>query len=277
MTASTHTLQTVGGLTFKLEHSEGLEARAREIGDIVASGLTTLSNVLGFSPSVRVLVLSRADWARHTSNPVVGMPHCIDGQTIVVAADPPEFWEGARGWVFSPVDAAGMGRLESLYGTTNGEIDVRPFSDLAVLHELGHIFHRQVPFDFPHAWVRELFANMAQYVAVAVGMPERMPHLLALPQAVHRPAKELAHTTLEDIDIPPAKLGLGNFIWYQWNLLFAARDIYEREGPGALRRMFDASLKCCDRPLADADILGWLERMAGPGVAGIMRAWPTVR
>ena len=277
MTASTHTLQAVGGLTFKLEYSEGLEARAREIGDLVTAGLSTLSNVLGFSPSLRVLVLSRADWTHHTTNPVFGMPHCIDGQTLVTAADPPEFWEGARSWVFGPVDAAGMARLEALYGTVDGELDVRPFSDLTVLHELGHIFHRQVPFDFPRAWVRELFANLAQYVAVAAGMPERLPQLLALPQAVHRAPERVAYTSLDDLDLPLGKLGLGNFIWYQWHLLFAARAIYEREGPAALRRLFDSSLKCCDRPLADSDVLPWLERQAGPGVAGIMRCWPQLR
>jgi hypothetical protein len=107
LTASLHTLQTAEGFAFKLEHSDGLELRTREIGDIVASGLSVLSNVLGFSPSLRLLVLSRADWPRHTRNPVYGMPHCLDGQTLVTAADPPEFWEGARTWVFRPVDAAG--------------------------------------------------------------------------------------------------------------------------------------------------------------------------
>jgi hypothetical protein len=171
----------------------------------------------------------------------------------------------------------GVDRLAALYGTVNGEIDVRPFSDLTALHELGHIFHRQVPFDFPRPWMRELFANLAQYVAVAVGMPERMPQLMSLPQAVHRPPQDLTYTSLDDLDTPIGTLGLGNFIWYQWHLLFAARAIFEREGPGALRRMFDSSLKCCDRPLADADVFAWLERKAGAGVAGVMRAWPNVR
>ncbi len=277
LTASMHTLQAVGGLTFKLEHSDGLEARAREIGDIATAGLTTLSNVLGFSPSLRVLVLSREDWPRYTSNPVFGMPHCIDGQTLVTAADPPEFWEGVRSWVFAPVDAAGMDQLKALYGTRDGELDVRPFSDLTVLHELGHIFHRQVPFDFPRAWMRELFANMAQYVAVAVGMPERLPQLLALPRAVHRPPEDLTYTSLDGLDLPVGTLGLGNFIWYQWHLLFAARAIYERDGPATLRRLFDASLKCCDRPLRDEDALPWLEQKAGPIVAGVMRSWPHTR
>lgn len=277
MAASTPTLQTVGGLAFKLEHSDGIEARAREIGEIVAAGLAALSKELGFSPTLRLLVLSRADWPRFTTNPVYGMPHCLDGQTLVAAADPPDFWEGARGWVFGPVGATEMERLAAVYGTRDGEIDVRPFTDLTMLHELGHIFHRQVPFDFPRAWLRELFANMAQYVAVAVGLPGRMPQLMALPLAVHRPPDDLTYTSLDDLDAPLSKLGLGNFIWYQWHLLFAARAIFEREGRGALRRIFDSSLQCCDRPLADADLLAWLERKAGSGVAGVMRSWPNVR
>lgn len=276
LTTQTHTLQTVGGFSFRLEHSPGLEGRASEIGEILAAGLTVLSNTLGFSPSLRVLILSRQDWPRFTKNPVYGMPHCTDGQTLVMAADPPEFWEGARSWVLKPVDSSEMRRLEGLYGTVDGELDVRPFNDLTALHELGHIFHRQVPFDFPQPWLRELFANLCQYVAVAVGLPERMPYLLALPQAVHRPAEDLIYQSLEDLDRPVASLGLGNFIWYHWNLLLAARAIFEREGPGVLRRIFDASLVCCDRPVADDDLIGWLEKKAGPATAGVMRSWPNV-
>lgn len=276
MTADTHTLRAVGGFAFRLEHSQGLDVRAREIGDIVAGGLTVLSNTLGFSPSFRVLVLSREDWPEFTRNPVFGMPHCTDGQTLLMTADEPDFWAGARTWAFGRLDETETGRLEDLYGTVDGDIDVRPFNDLMALHELGHIFHRQVPFDFPRPWLRELFANLCQYVAVAAGMPERMPYLLALPQAVQRPAGAVRYSTLEDLDRPASSLGLGNLIWYQWQLLLSARAIYEREGPGVLRRIFDASLQCCDRPTMDMDLIGWLDRKAGPATAGIMRRWPNL-
>jgi hypothetical protein len=205
------------------------------------------------------------------------MPHCTDGQTLVMAADAPEFWEGARSWVFGAVADEQMERLKSIYGTVDGELNVRPFNDLVALHELGHIFHKQVPFDFPRHWLRELFATFCQYVAVAVGLPERMPHLLSLPLAVHRPAEEMTFTALDDFDRPTSELGLGNFIWYQWELLFAARAIYEREGPAILRRIFDASLSCCDRSTIEADLVGWLEKKASPVTAGVMRNWPPDR
>ncbi len=276
VTADTHTLRAVGGFAFRLEHSQGLDLRAREIGDIVAGGLTVLSNTLGFSPSFRLLVLSRADWAHFTPNPVFGMPHCTDGQTLVMAADEPDFWAGARSWVFGPQEGPELKRLESLYGTVEGEIDVRPFNDLMALHELGHIFHRQVPFDFPRPWLRELFANLCQYVAVAVSMPERMPYLISLPQALQRPADAVTYSTLDALDRPVSSLGLGNLIWYQWQLLLSARAIYEREGPAVLRRIFDASLQCCDRPTVDMDLIAWLDRKAGPVTAGIMRTWPNL-
>lgn len=277
MTAEIRSLRTVGGLTFRLEHSPGLDERAAEIGQVIASGLSVLSNALGFFPSLRVLVLSREDWPKFTPNPIYGLPHCTDGQTLVVAADPPAFWEGVRNWAFSPLEPGGRQALEELYGTVDGEMDVRPFTDLMALHELGHIFHRQVPFDFPRHWLRELFANLCQYVAVAVGMPERMPYLLALPQAVHRTPADVTYTSLDDFDRPFDSLGLRNVVWYQWHLLFAARAIYERDGPGTLRRIFDASLSCCDRTSTDSDLVAWLEKKASPAAAGVMRNWPNVR
>jgi hypothetical protein len=62
-------------------------------------------------------------------------------------------------------------RLRAHYGEQDGQIDVTPFTSLIVLHQLGHIFHQQVPFEFPRRWLRELFANLCVYTAVANGLP----------------------------------------------------------------------------------------------------------
>jgi hypothetical protein len=271
------TLQRLEGHPFRLEHSDGLEGRAREIAEVVGAGYGVLSHALGFSPTLRLLVLSRADWPSYAANPTYGFPHCSDGQTLIVAPEPPEFWEGIRGWAFGPVSEAQMASLEAVYGRHHGEIDVRPFNDLVVLHELGHIFHRQVPFDFPRFWLRELFATLCQYAAVAVAMPERLPHLMALPEATHRDARQVSLRKLEDFQPELFQAAVGNFIWFQWQILFAARAIFEAEGLGALRRCFDTSLHHCDRSLAADDLVDWLCRKYGERIANIPRNWPSVR
>jgi hypothetical protein len=67
MTLSTQTLQTAGGFPFELVHSEGVEERAQEAAEITARGLPILSQVLGFSPRLQLVVLSRADWPKHAA------------------------------------------------------------------------------------------------------------------------------------------------------------------------------------------------------------------
>jgi hypothetical protein len=247
------------------------------VADVVAAGLQVLSQVLGFSPTLTLRVLSREDWPHYATHPIYGMPHAAKADAIVVAADPPEFWEGIRGWAFRPVSPEEMALLEKTYGVReDGEIDVRPFNDLVVLHSLARIFHRQVPFNFPRTWLRELFANLCQYVAVAEGMPGRLDHLNALPRAVQRPASDVPLTDLNVFDERYDRMGLGNFVWYEWQLLFAARAIYNAEGPAALRRLFDAGLSACERPMDDSQLASKLERQSCARVAAVMRGWPRV-
>ena len=158
------------------------------------------------------------------------MPHAARADAIVVAAEArPEFWEGIRGWAFRPVSPEEMALLEKTYGVReDGEIDV-------VLQRPGRaplacrIFHRQVPQLPPHL-ARKLFANLCQYVAVAEGMPGRLDHLNALPRAVQRPASDVPLTDLNVFDERYDRMGLGNFVWYEWQLLFAARAIYNAGG-----------------------------------------------
>ena len=130
-----------------------------------------------------------------------------------------------------------MALLEKTYGVReDGEIDVRPSTTWSCSTRLPyHSTARclQLP---PHL-ARELFANLCQYVAVAEGMPGRLlDHLNALPRAVQRPASDVPLTDLNVFDERYDRMGLGNFVWYEWQLLFAARAIYNAEGPAALRR-----------------------------------------
>ena len=277
VTGSVEALAHLGRHGFRIEHSVGLAGRAAEIADIVEAGLDVLSPVLGFSPSLTLRVLSRNDWPQYTKNPVYGMPHAPGRDVIVVAADPPEFWDGIRAWAFRPVPDDEMRGLEATYGVgPGGEIDVRPFNDLMVLHELGHIFHRQVPFEFPRIWLGELFANLCHYVAVAEGLPLRLNHLNALPRAVHRSSADVSHVSLSDFDALQYGVGMGNFVWYEWQLLAASRAIYNAEGPPALRRLFEAGLQACDRQMTDAELASCLDRKAGARFAAVMRNWPRV-
>ncbi|HEX6032513.1 MAG TPA: hypothetical protein VFY90_13855 [Tepidiformaceae bacterium] len=277
MTLSTQTLQTAGGFPFELVHSKGVEERAQQAADIVAGGLPVLSQVLGFSPRLQLVVLSRADWPQHAARQVYGTPHNFDGDTIVVGADPAGFWSDSVAMIEPSLGPGESARLHAHYGEQSGLIDVRPFTSLIVLHQLGHIFHQQVPFDFPRRWLRELFANMCVYTAVVNALPERLDDLEMLPLSLTgAPAQLATRRTLSDFAGVTLSDALENFVWYQFRLVVAAKAIYEAAGSVALRRFFDLFLRCCDRPISDDELSELLERKVAPEVALVMSSWPHV-
>jgi hypothetical protein len=108
------------------------------------------------------------------------------------------------------------------------------FADLLVVHELGHLFHEQVPFAFSRLWLRELFVNLCLHAYVAEVEPERLPVLTILPQRMSvLPVERVRHRSLEDFERLHASVGPENYGWYQCRLHAAARNIYDDAGIGA--------------------------------------------
>jgi hypothetical protein len=139
--------------------------------------------VLRFAPTVRLLVPSPQDWETYADVPVYGLPHTVqEGQALVMGDEPADFWQGVISMIDDILAPAQRAEMEAVYGIADGQINIAPFADLIVVHELAHLFHEQVPFAFPRLWLDELFANLCVHTYIAEREPEQLPVWTALPE-----------------------------------------------------------------------------------------------
>jgi hypothetical protein len=71
----------------KIYFSAGHGARAKAIAMSVDKAMDHYVQLLGFKPTVTLLILSSADWNKYTSLAVYGMPHYRSDKILVVAAE----------------------------------------------------------------------------------------------------------------------------------------------------------------------------------------------
>jgi len=251
-------VEVPGGLpTFA---SVGLEARAALIGRISSDAYAYIATLLGFRPAAQVLVLSDADWPSRTDTPVYGLPNAWNG-TLVVAGTEAPFWEQLTEMV-APADQAELARV---YGR-DGAIRLGPFFDLVAVHEVAHIFH-QGSQHFPRLWLQELFANLCLHSWVAERSPEALEILLTLPRlGATAPAEAFAYRTRDDFEQVYSGVGGANYVWFQFRLQLEAAALYDRAGPDALVRLFEAFR------LDDAALAQRLEAV-DPGLAAFSLAF----
>ena len=250
-------VEVLGGLpTFA---SEGLEPRARLIGQIAADSHEYVSGLLGFSPEAQVLVLSEADWPSRTATDVYGLPNASNG-TLVVAGTEAPFWAQLA----EMVDEADRPELARAYpgrSSGDGALELGPFFDLVAVHEVAHVFHggSQV---FPRLWLQELFANLCLHAWVAERSPASMSTLLTLPRlGAKTPAETFAYRTRDDFERLYTDVGGPNHVWYQFRLQLEAAALYDRAGSAAVRRLFEAF------HLDDAALARRLAEAVDPGLA----------
>ena len=172
-------LQAVQGFPFPVHTSPGLETRGRSIAERCARAYRFLSKVLEFEPKASLLVLSPQDWPGRSSHPVYGMPNYEAGN-LIVAGEESSFW-GSFVDMIKDASPSLLKEAQITYGS-DGRIDLAPFFDLLAVHELAHIFHDQVPFHFPRAWLTEFFANLCLHAYVASVEPEQLPTLETFPR-----------------------------------------------------------------------------------------------
>ena len=230
--------------------------------------------MLGFDPVLRLLVLSPDDWAEHAAFPLYGMPHYTERDTIIVSAGPADFWQGVVRMPDGILTQDQRAEVETVYGTADGKPDMSAFADLIAVHELGHLFHEQVPFAFPRLWLMELFANLCVHAYLAEKEPERVPLWTVLPERMMSlPANRVRHRSLEDFERLYVGVGPENYVWYQFGLAFGASEIYDAAGAGALRRLY-RTFETNENELTDGQLAELLRERVHSTVARVMGTWP---
>lgn len=267
-------LQDMEGYPFPVLFSDGARTRARRVAERCARAHRHLESVLGFGPKLRLLVLSPEDWAEHAAFPLYGMPHYAGGEAIVVGDEPASFRRGVVRMLDGVLTPAQRAEAEAAYGTAGGGIDMSPFADLLVVHELGHLFHLQVPFAFPRLWLMELFCNLCLHAYVAEIEPERLPLWTMLPERMLAlPADRVRHRSLDAFERLYVGVGPENYCWYQFRLAVAARGIYDAAGVDALRRLY-RTFAAHENELTDRQLAELLKERVHPTIARVMETWP---
>jgi hypothetical protein len=257
-------LRRLGGVPFPVYASEAVVPRARELADRSAQALRFIASILAVRPEMALLVLAADDWDKRSGFPLYGMPNYVAGN-IVVAGEPSDFW---RGFVKLVAEESPMGLdlLRDVYGSAD-DIDLTPFFDLLVVHEIGHHLEHVGNVHFPRLWLNELFCNLCLHVYVAEQEPDELPALECFPAAlaaispVRFPNRDLHSFEELYTRMPPQNYG-----WYECRLHVAAKRVYDAGGSAALRLLWDRFR------FSDADLAVALEEME-PQLACVLSEW----
>jgi hypothetical protein len=269
------TLRVLSGYAFEVRHSASVEAKARITADRVASVLNIFGPRLAIRPEVILLVLAPEDWADHTSFPVYGMPHILEGRTLIVAGADNPFW---RGFLPDPAtlpnDAAAA--LRRVYDDGAGGLSAAVFFDLLAIHELGHAFTSQAGVRTQRRWMGEFLPNLILHAWVEEAAPELLPALTLLADLVVAagPGKH-PYTTIADIEEHYGRVAREhpeNYGWYQLRWQQGARRLYEVGGTEALDRLW-AALRDHTDPLDDAAFVALLDNRVHRTLGDFVRNW----
>ena len=250
------------------------EMRTRTIAKRVVLAKSFYQGLLGFTPEVSLLVLSKEDWSRHTNFPVYGMPHYSDNKTLIIAAEDNPLWQS-----FIPpmekLPATLQDQIRKVYTTSKGELSMQPFFDLLALHELGHAFHLQDSVYMQRSWMGELFVNMLLHAFIAENEKESLPALTIFPEMVIAAgSKEYTYTSLHDVDQRYTEIATKhpkNYGWYQSRWHAGAARIYDSAGKEASKKLWLA-LKSRHKKLSDQDLLLFLDNV-DRAVGNLVRNW----
>lgn len=261
--------------TIKAYYSAGHQQRAATISNRVEKAIAFHNQLVGFKPTVTLLVLSAADWSSYTNFPVYGMPHYNDQQTLIVAAEDNAMWKG----FIPPMDQLPTDlrtQIETVYRNSNGNISMEAFFDLLALHELGHAFHIQGGLTMQRKWMGELFCNILLHTYIAENEPEQLPALTLFPRMViDGGTKEYKYTSLKDVHERYEEIGqqhAKNYGWYQCRWHKSAGDIYDAGGKELVLKLWNV-FKQQKATLTDEQLISFLETSAHKSIADMIRNW----
>ncbi len=260
----------------KTYYSEGSEEQAETMATRCDSVISFYKSLINFEPTVTLLVLSPADWSKHTNFPVYGMPHYSDAQTLIVASDDNDFWKS----FIPPLDQLPSElaqQISSTYADKNNSLTMRGFFDLLAIHELGHVYHEQGVLTIQRKWMGELFANIFLHTYIAEMEPELLPALTIFPKMVVSSTnkEELKYTTLNELE---SNYGIitqqypNNYGWYQCRWHMAAGNIYDEGGITAFQNLWQ-ELKSQKEPLDDSAFATLLSNNVHQSVADVQLKW----
>lgn len=259
---------------FDVYCSKSFERPSTVIAQRLANALRSNEQLLGFKPSVTLLVLSVADWGNYTSFPVYGMPHYTDTETLVVAIEDNPFWQS----FIPPLDQLPNELADQIRKTysKDGKLTMQPFFDLLAIHELGHAFHTQGGLNMQRMWMGELFCNIFLHTYVAEKEPEALPALTVFPNmVVAAGAKEYTYTRLQDIEERYNEIGqqhAKNYGWFQCRWHAGAGKIYDAGGKAVTVKLWSA-LKEQKEKLSDDALVTLLEQKTHKSLADLIRNW----
>ena len=259
---------------FNVYCSKSFERPSTVIAQRLANALSYHEQLLGFKPSVTLLVLSAADWGNYTSFPVYGMPHYTDNKTLVVAIEDNPFWQS----FIPPLDQLPKELADQIRPTysNNEKLTMQPFFDLLAIHELGHAFHTQGGLNMQRMWMGELFCNIFLHTYVAEKEPKALPALTVFPNmVVAAGAKEYTYTRLQDIEERYNEIGqqhAKNYGWFQCRWHAGAAKVYDVGGKEVSVKLWQA-LKQQKEKLQDDAFVNFLEQNVATSLADLIRNW----
>lgn len=274
---------------FPVHASRGTDAIAVDIARRCERASDFLTGVLDFRPSYSLLVLDRDDWGDNSLTPIYAMPHVMKvpagkhgapdvdhPNTLVVGSERGAFFDTIVDRVVEDLGDGARRELALMYPAVDGGIDVAPFANLLVIHELAHLFEFQVPFRFPRIWLSEFFANLCLHAVIENVEPESMPTLRTLPTvSLTAAGLEWKYRSLGDFQSLYIRVGAENYAWFQFHLHAHAERVYRAGGLDAARA-FHTTLRDSELRSIDDDALCavLLERI-GPAAAAIITTWPS--
>ncbi|NTV19694.1 MAG: hypothetical protein HGA83_09730, partial [Bacteroidales bacterium] len=79
-------LNELTGFSIKAYYSPGNEERARLIVGRCEKTIKYVNELVGFTPTICVLILNPEQWKKYSTLPIYGMPHYQDNGTLVIAS-----------------------------------------------------------------------------------------------------------------------------------------------------------------------------------------------
>jgi len=265
-------LVELAGAPVPVRASEGADAQAMQIAAMVARARDWATSILGMTPTFRLDVAASDDWLEVAPPGLAyGLPHTSDdGDRVVVGAEPADFFGVTVRDYLPHADQPTQQRLREAYGQ---DLDLGPFVDAIIVHELGHLYHQQVPFEFPRLWLTELFANLLMVGYLSDVEPDLLPGVQAYARAAVQAGSALypGHR-LEAMKAPP-EASPETYVWCEMVLIAGACELWQQAGPDGLRAMHTNFRD------ADLDLTTIRSRLLdiAPSAAGIVDDWPALR
>ena len=245
-------LARLGGYSFEVRHSDGYLERARAAADVAADAYAYFRRLFsGIEPDIAIIVADVADWE---SRQPYGLPffNDDDGQIrpgiVVMPAGSGDFWI-AMGQDLREASPRDYPRLLATYPDGAGGLDLQPFFDLVIIHELGHAFEVLGELRLPTFWLGEIFANLCLHAFIATRQPRSLDTLEVLStvgaQSTHLDARMRTegYSTLEELEAhytggndPMSPL---NYVWYQYRWQRLAATMFDADGENGLVRFWD--------------------------------------